>query len=107
VTYEVQILWAGNDSWNVTGANSFIHMGTSTAQPLAAGRIMTAGTEYTANAGSGIRDIGTASRLAYRDGAGNWHFIGPNDGWDSSSPGNYFAHGFDSTTSQMSWSGPC
>lgn len=106
-TYPIEILWAGNDSWDVYGANSYIHMGTSTAQPLAAGRFMTAGTEYTANADSGIRDIGTASGLEYRDGSGGWHFTGPNGGFDSSTPNNYFSHNFDASSSTMKWSGPC
>lgn len=106
-TYQVEILTNGNDSWDVYGANSDIYLGTSTAQPLAADRRMNAGTEYTANAGSGIRDIGKATGLKYRDGNGGWHFAGPNGGFDDSSINNYFSKNWDEASSMMSWSGPC
>jgi hypothetical protein len=105
-SYLEEILYVGNDDWKVYGANSYILLGTSTSQPPMSGRVMNAGSEYTANSNSGIRDIGKSTGLEYRDSAQNWHFAGTG-GYDASSSNNYFTKNYDGSNSSFTWSGPC
>jgi hypothetical protein len=102
--YNIEIQYIGNDAWDVYGADSDIYLGQSTANPLEAGRVMQAGTEYTANSGSGIRDEGIASNLQYADAAGGLHDAGPNGGFDDSSSNNWISEDWSSSSSQMEWS---
>lgn len=107
VRYPVEIVWAGSDTWEVFGGNSFTLIGQSTPQPLTSSGLMEAGTEYTAPPGNGMRNVGSVYDLEYQSLQGNWYFWGGLGAPDEAGPGAYITPNYNSNQSYVTWTGPC
>lgn len=104
--YPTEIEFAGNDTWNVYGENSFAHFGTSTNNSAT---IVTgiAGTEYWGGSTSGIRDIGSVYNLERKSSSNTWYSWGSNAQNFDLGTGNYINGHYDGSTAREYWSGPC
>lgn len=103
--HDVQIERNGSAMWNVYGGNTFHQIGTSTSNPITMD-FGQAGSEYTLNSGSGMRDTGVVGGLEYQDSSNNFHFWGTGGSTIRSGPGNWVFAGYDSGTSAITWSTP-
>jgi len=106
--YPVEIVWAGNNTWNIYGGNSDTLIGQSTSQPLTVTNDMDAGTEYTVPSGKGMRNVGSINELQYLATSGTWTFWGTRGGADPElGPGAYITPGYSSSNNFVTWTGPC
>jgi hypothetical protein len=103
--YTTEITFAGDDSWEVFGENSFVEFGTSTnnSATLVQG---IGGTEYLGNSTSGIRDIGDVYNLQRENSSNTWYNWNGNAVNHNLGTGNYINGNYDSASDE-SWSGPC
>jgi hypothetical protein len=106
-SYPIEIQWEGNDTWYAYGGNTYAQIGTSTGNPLTDSGYMNAGTEYTANSGDGMRDVGNIADLTYENLSDVWYpwlsLAYPNSG----GPGYWITPSYNTSTSTVSWTGPC
>jgi hypothetical protein len=104
-SYSTEIVFAGSNTWDIYGENSFVQFGTSTnnTATLVTGH---AGTEYEGGSGSGIRDIGNIYNIQRESSSNVWYSWGGNAVNQDLGSGNYIAGSYLSG-SHESWSGPC
>lgn len=100
--HDVQIQRNGTDNWNVSGGNNFHQIGISTPNNFTA-TLGEAGSEYTSNSGTGVRDAGNVGNqhgLERVDSNNAFHFWG-NDGFGSN--GSWLTGHYDPPSSTESY----
>jgi hypothetical protein len=105
--YRAKVEFQGNDTWYIYGNGNYSHFGTSRSQSatLIQGQ---AGTEYLDDLGIlKIRDIGQVGDLRRKSSGDTWYSWGSNAAPGDHGPGHYITSHYDSTSSTVSWSGPC
>jgi hypothetical protein len=102
-SYRVKVEYQGNNTWYIYGNGNYSHFGTSVDQTasLQEGQ---AGTEYTAESGSGIRDQGSVSDLKRKSSSDTWYSWGNNV---AKYANGYIDPSYNSSINTVSWSGPC
>lgn len=105
-TWTVEMEYVGDDTWDLYSGNSWE---VSTGQPLYSDSAhTTAGTEYTVNSGvDSMRDVGSVSSIEWEDSSGNWHLEGGSMGSGTAGPGPWISPSYSSSSSTVSWAGPC
>jgi hypothetical protein len=107
-TYTIEINYIGSNDWDIYEGNSFTDAGESTAQPPSTSSGTTiAGSEYTANSGFGMRDIGNVAYEEYQNTGGTWHYVGGTAANEDIGTSHYVTSTYDSGTSTIDWTGPC
>ncbi len=103
--YPVEITYFGGGTWDFIGENNTNIFFTATASFSATQA--QGGTEYTSNAGSGLRDIGNIYDLRNQGLDGAWYDLGTAASNYDNGPGNFIKGSYNHSTSEESWSGPC
>jgi hypothetical protein len=103
--YNVEIQFAGNDTWNIYGESGFTQYGTSTSNSATLVQAE-GGTEYEGGSTSGIRDIAGAFTLERKSSSDIWYGWGANGLDKDSGSGNYINGHYDGNGNET-WSGPC
>lgn len=103
--YPVRIVFAGVETWDVIGENSFVYMGASTSNraTLVTGL---AGTEYWGSSTSGIRDQGNIYSLERKSSGNTWYLWGGNAKPVDNGSNHYITDHY-VTGSHTYWNGPC
>ena len=104
---EAETAYAGSNTWDIFGGNSFTQEGTSTNQPESSSGVSEFGTEYTAGSGSGIRNIGSVSGDSWESPSGQWNFEGNSAAGVEAGSGAYISPNYNPGDSSVSWEGPC
>jgi hypothetical protein len=104
--YPVEITYAGTGTWDVYGGDDLSELGVSATNSFIPNQAQ-GGTEYTSDAGSGLRDIGAIYNLENEDLHSSWHLLGNAGALSESGSGHFINGNWNSATSELSWSGPC
>ncbi len=102
-TYRVKIKFAGSDTWNIFGNGNYSQFGTSVNQSATLIR-NEAGTEYSGESNSGIRNQGQVGNLTRISSTDAWF------GWGSNAvpaADGYINASYFNSSSTVSWTGPC
>ncbi len=104
-TYPVEITYVGGGTWDFIGGNrtNIFHTVTDSYSATQA----QGGSEYTSNAGSGIRDIGNIFDLQNQGLNGTWYYLGTAAHNYDFGPGAFISSSWNPSASEESWSGPC
>jgi hypothetical protein len=106
--FPVETTYIGNNEWNVYGGTFLTLLGTSTNQPETSSGVSSFGTEYTANPGSGMRDLGTQYNLQWQGTGGQWHYEGGLAHARNAGPGPFqVTPAYNPSNSSVSLGGPC
>jgi len=105
-SYPTEIVFAGSNTWDIYGENSFVLYGTSTSNSAT---LITGigGTEYEGGSTSGIRDIGHVYNLERESSSNTWFSWGGNALNEDLGSGHYISSSYNSGGSYETWSGPC
>jgi hypothetical protein len=103
--YPVEITYFGGGTWDFIGENNTNIFFTATASFSATQA--QGGSEYTSNAGSGLRDIGNIYDLRNQGLDGTWYDLGTAASNYDFGPGAFISSSYNHSTSEESWSGPC